>query len=589
MEARFHEAVNGYFICDRGRFGFGYTNHSERPRAARVDGEHVRWEQAVEAALRRLTDLIHHFGPKAVACVGSLRSSVETQAMLKRWCQLKGLEEPVYFIDPCIERKVRQAVHRLDSQIAVSLREIERSDFIIAIGVDPINEAPMLALAMRQACCNGATVVLIDPRPVFLPHGFVHVPVVPREIGMCLGTLIKAAVSRSTAEELCSAALRFYDAIPADYPLDPLIDNRLKELAIQLRQSCRPVLICGTDIVPETMPALAADHTLLLHAARGQAGLFYLLPGANGFGAALLSSGSKDFTSILETIEDGTVRALILVENDPFRVFPDRQRLEQAISKLDLLLVLDYVPSEAAHYAHIMLPTRTLFESQGGFINQEGRLQFVRPVHLGGIPIVQISAGQHPPRSFRPDIPGAEARPAWMALAELAPDHFPLETQALQRTIWEWLAQKDPLFAQAQPLGESEMEVKLALSRDQGNEFTLTDPTLPETPSSRADELELLLVEWTFGTEELSSYSKPTQQVEQTPRLFMQEQDAARLRLKTGDRVSMGLDEGSLELELRVVENMAQGIMVVPRHRELAWQKMKTLPVVIPIERIEKV
>ena len=38
VEARFNDAVNGYFICDRGRFGFAYANHPERPRRARVDG-----------------------------------------------------------------------------------------------------------------------------------------------------------------------------------------------------------------------------------------------------------------------------------------------------------------------------------------------------------------------------------------------------------------------------------------------------------------------------------------------------------------------------------------------------------------------
>jgi len=31
LEARPNDAVNGYFICDRGRYGFAYANHPERP------------------------------------------------------------------------------------------------------------------------------------------------------------------------------------------------------------------------------------------------------------------------------------------------------------------------------------------------------------------------------------------------------------------------------------------------------------------------------------------------------------------------------------------------------------------------------
>ena len=81
------------------------------------------------------------------------------------------------------------------------------------------------------------------------------------------------------------------------------------------------------------------------------------MPGANAFGAALLSSGKNSFMEIIEAIENGSVKALVLVESDPFSFFPDRQRLEQAIHKLDLLLVLDYLHSRSAQLAHILLPT----------------------------------------------------------------------------------------------------------------------------------------------------------------------------------------------------------------------------------------
>ena len=51
--------------------------------------------------------------------------------------------------------KVKTAVNRLDERLAVSMRQVEDADFILALGVDPVNEAPMLALAMRQAQRKG--------------------------------------------------------------------------------------------------------------------------------------------------------------------------------------------------------------------------------------------------------------------------------------------------------------------------------------------------------------------------------------------------------------------------------------------------
>ncbi len=41
LEARFNDSVNGHFICDRGRYGFYYTNHPERPRRPRIGTEEV--------------------------------------------------------------------------------------------------------------------------------------------------------------------------------------------------------------------------------------------------------------------------------------------------------------------------------------------------------------------------------------------------------------------------------------------------------------------------------------------------------------------------------------------------------------------
>jgi NADH-quinone oxidoreductase subunit G len=106
---------------------------------------------------------------------------------------------------------------------------------------------------------------------------------------------------------------------------------------------------------------------------------------------------------------------------------------------------------------------------------------------------------------------------------------------------------------------------------------------------ANANFLELLLVDWTFGTEELSSYSRFIQQVEQPPCLLMHAQDADRLGLKHRDKVLVHLEGGRLEIELAVADNMAPGVIVLPRHRHISWQKLKDIPARIPVERIRKI
>jgi hypothetical protein len=101
--------------------------------------------------------------------------------------------------------------------------------------------------------------------------------------------------------------------------------------------------------------------------------------------------------------------------------------------------------------------------------------------------------------------------------------------------------------------------------------------------------LEVLPVDWTFGTEELSSYSRFIRQVESPPYLMMHARDAARLGLKDQDKVSIDLDRGSLEVGLRTTDNMASGVMILPRHRQLAWQKLKEIPARVSVERIREI
>ena len=476
LEARLNESVNGYFICDRGRYGFYYTNHPDRPRRAKIGAEQAPLDQAIRKAAEKISEIRERRGSKSIACFGSTRSCLENQAMLMRLCQSQGWEEPRYFETLSIAQKVKKAVSRLDKRLAISMREIERADFILAIGADPVNEAPMLALAMRQAFRNNAAIAVIDPRPVFLPFEFEHLRVPPRDLESSLNALVQGAVDRSVAKKMGGDALRFYDAVPQDYSPDPTLLNRMTAITEKLRQSRYPVIICGTTIVEETTPSVAADNALILLSAKGRTGLFYLMPGANAFGAALLSSGDGSFTEMIEAIESGNIKALLLVESDPFWAFPDQERLEKAIAKLELLLVMDYLPSKAAQVAHIFLPTQTLFEMETSFVNQEGRAQFAPSSHCGGIPISQINAGNHPPRHYGGEIPGGEPKPAWQILADLANVISPSREERFswisREELWKWMAKEYPIFAGIQPFEGEQDGLRLNRETNTENPFS---------------------------------------------------------------------------------------------------------------------
>jgi predicted molibdopterin-dependent oxidoreductase YjgC len=313
------------------------------------------------------------------------------------------------------------------------------------------------------------------------------------------------------------------------------------------------------------------------------------MPEANSFGAALLSSEEGSVMDVIKSIEKGSVKALMLVESDPFRSFPDDERLKQAIDKLDLFLVMDYLPSSAARLAHIFFPTQTLHEMETSFVNQEGRVQFATSVYRGGIPISQISAGGHPPRVFKRDIPGGEPEPAWQILVKLA-NAIPLPCREMlplsRNDLWSWITKEYPIFDNVQIADELPKSIRVNPRQEKSRPFSSNQWSRSGQDSQRDSRLELLVVDWTFGTEELSAYSKFIQQVEKEPCLFISQTDASTLGLEDGQRIAVPLEKGRLEAILRIADNVAPGVMVMPRHRQLAWQKIEKWPVKVEIKQI---
>ena len=582
QEAKFSEAVNGHFICDRGRYGFYYASQDERSGQPRINGKAATWEDSLKAAFDKLDSISRESGPTAVAGVGSVRSSLETQAALKRLCRTKGWLGPVYGMDPDIEKKVKIAAFELDQDLAFSLRDLENADYILAIGVDPVNEAPMLSMAMRQAQRSGAKIVLVDPRPVNLSFEFTHVLVTSDHMGLWLNLLLKNMTESGISDAPDPNTRKDLNGTgPED--LSHLWDpEQIKEVEMDLSRSLRPVIVCGTEIVPETVPSLAADCARHLKLMKKASGLFYLFSGANAFGAALISNNETSFEKILSGIETNTIRALVLVESDPFFNFPDQSRLKKALEQLDVLVVLDYLDSRSVQDADMFLPTMTLYETGGFFINQEGRAQKISAAFQGGRPISQVSGGSHPPRSFRDDIPGREARPAWQALADLRCGSPGQQKEGMYTELMQWLVETHPLFSDI--LAEDAFPgAGVRLNSGHGtngrNERDLI--VTPQLESKTDNDMELITVDWTFGTEELSVRSPYLRQMEKEPCLFLSKIDAAQLGISDGDRTTVRLDSGTIDVHAAVVENMAPGILMLPRHHRLDWQHLNALKVTL--------
>ncbi len=583
VEARMNPYVNGYFLCDEGRFGFSYTNggadHAQRPWNSRISGADVTVEAALAESASKIAEISAIYGPGAVVALGSTRNSLETQSMLSRLCRRKGWQGPVWFNDPAIYRKVRSGVERLDSGIAVSMREIEFADFVIVAGADLLNEAPMAAMAIRQASRKNATIIVVDPRPISLPFEFRHIPAAPAQIERCLGSLVKGSISKDELKGFDSSAKGFCKALPAKFE-EKESGISISELSGQLMSAKRPVIVCGTGIVCESTPAFAADCAQLLRESGKKAGLFYILPGASSFSSALLSGPeTKTFSEILPQIEEGLIKALIATESDPFWDFPDRERLDRALSMLDLLVVIDYLPTETVKRATVFHPSSTVFEMNSTFVNQEGRVQHAERVHVGGVPIW----GAHPPRIIRNFVPGGDHQPAWELLWKISAETSMLESVL---TLGELIAAEIPVF---EAVGHSKYPITEGRIIPENSEGSFVKPKASPAKGQTAKGFNLLLTDTIFASREPSAYADTLASVFPEATLFMHSGDANGAGLSEGDMVSVELELGAIQLKLSVSQRMARGFLFLPRQRGIHWQKMKEFSAWIAPERIRKI
>ena len=86
-------------------------------------------------------------------------------------------------------------------------------------------------------------------------------------------------------------------------------------------------------------------------------------------------------------------------------------------------------------------------------------------------------------------------------------------------------------------------------------------------------------MDWTFGTEELASYSHLMREAEAAPVLLIHPDDAGKLGLSDGDRAALHLPKGSLAVTVKLAATLAPGVVVLPRHRQLDWRKLAEMPV----------
>ncbi len=366
---RYNGEVNGYFLCDRGRFGYEFVNNERRIRQPKLHTEMI----APDAAKNHLRDLasIH----ADVIGIGSPRASLESNFALR---ELVGPDRFYAGVLSSELEVLRLMLNILRSGPArtPSLGEVESCDAVLILGEDITNVAPRMALSLRQSV-RQQPIEEIAKRlhvPFWQDHGvrevlqdakgpFFIVTSSPTRLDD-----VATACSRGAPDDVARLGYAIAHALnPDSAEPDHLADNQrafVESVANALKAAKRPLVISGPSYRNADVIRAAAN---ISRALPGSA-LSFVTPECNSFGLALLTAAS------LEDAINRQPGAAIVLENDLYRRLP-APAVDAFFNQCAHVVVLDYLENRTTTRAELVLSTATFAEADGTLVNNECRAQ----------------------------------------------------------------------------------------------------------------------------------------------------------------------------------------------------------------------
>ena len=402
VRARFNAQVNGYFLCDRGRYGYEFTHSDRRVRQAMVRGEDGALRPAGKReALERVARMLS--GGGAIG-IGSARAPLESNFALRALVGaarfFQGVSRRQFELSRAMLDILQQGPCRTPS-----LGEVESADAVFVLGEALTNVAPMLELAVRQA-------VLQKPKEISRKLGIPDWDdaSVRLAVQQDRGPLFIATPGATKLDDLAAGTYRAapddlarlgfavaHEIEPGAPPVEGLTEEATSlaaRIARDLLAARGPLVIAGPSCGSLAVVHAAANVAWALKRKGRPAEICFTAPECNSVGLALL--GGDDIESAAKARQDvgraylhaekptsdvprASMHALqadtiIILENDLYRHMPP-DVADALLAAAKNVIVIDHMLTPTAEKAHVVLPAAAFGEADGTFVNNEGRAQ----------------------------------------------------------------------------------------------------------------------------------------------------------------------------------------------------------------------
>jgi NADH-quinone oxidoreductase subunit G len=380
VENRYNGEVNGYFLCDRGRFGYGYVNRKDRPRRAllRYDNRFIIIENS--EAIAQAGSMLK-YAKKALG-IGSPRASLESNFALRDLVGAGNFYSGMSVLDQELVASVVGVLKHGVVKVA-TIESMEQADAVLVLGEDLTSTAPRVALALRQAARGKLKETGAKKN-------------VPEWQVIALADLVQKVrnpvfVVTPEVTRLDDAAQKTWQAVPEDiarlgFAIANLLDGAApkvdglpesvlvlaREIAEVLAQAKRPLIVSGTGASSVAVIEAAANIAIALKGKGAAVEISLAVPEVNSVGVAMMDAGALD--AAFARIAAGEADTVVVLENDLYRRASVAQ-VDAMLKGAKAVIVVDHQMTATAEKAHLVLPAASVFEGDGIFVSMEGRAQ----------------------------------------------------------------------------------------------------------------------------------------------------------------------------------------------------------------------
>ncbi len=593
----------------------------------------VSWDRALEVVSKRLLEIKEKYGPGALGFLSSAKATNEENFLMMKLARaVFGTNNVDHCARLCHASTVTGLAATFGSgAMTNSISEFEDADLFLITGSDTTEQHPLIGSRIINAVNDGGSkLIVVDPRKIELAK---YATIYMAQDNGTDVAWINGMVNVIIKEQLYDQ--KYIEERTENFEeLKRIVEQYTPEYVEKITKIPRDLLIEGARLYAKTKKAMIVysmgitQHTTGVDNVKSLANLAMLtahvgfastgvnplrgqnnVQGACDVGALpdvfsgyqkvtdravrakfekmwkvknLPSKPGLTVTEIFDKAQEGKLKGLYIMGENPVISDPDSTRVRKALKKLEFLVINEIFLSDTAQYADVILPAASFAEKDGTFTNTERRVERIRQAIE----------------------PVGEARPDWEILSEIANRCGYSEMEyGRPSEIMDEIAQLTPIYGgisygRLEPFGlqwpclSKDHPGTVYLHKDRFAKGKGTFMPCVYTPADELpdDEYNFVLstgrIYWHWHTGTMTRRTSTLDREVPSGYVEINPEDAENLKVRKGSRVRVSSRRGQIETQVLVTNKVKQGSVFIPFHFREAAANVLTNPAVDPVAKI---